>query len=106
MVMLEDCLGISKDSPTCTVADALVFDNVVTVQGADGLDFSLEICHGGLLVRLKFLDSDQFSSVITPRVVTTKLNTAKVTLNTHLNTVQARSQHGKKGCSFLPHFGL
>lgn len=91
---LTECMLIGKwlviieSSLTCAVADALVFDNIVTVQGADGLDFSLEVCHRGLFVWLKFLDSNQISSVITPRIITTKLNTAEVTLNTHMHAVK------------------
>lgn len=87
-IQIGNWLVIIKCSLTCTVADAHVFDNIVTVQGAGGLDLSLKVCHVGLFVSLKFLDSNKISSVITQRIISTKFDAAKVTLNTHMHTVK------------------
>lgn len=65
---------------TCAVADAPVFDNIVAVQDAERLDFLLEVLHCGLFVGLQLLHSDQLARVITQWVITTKFNTAKVSL--------------------------
>lgn len=70
----------SKSVFTHAVADASVFDDVVAVQDAEGVDFFLEIVLGRLLVGLQLLHSNQLTSVVTQWVITTKFNTAKVSL--------------------------
>lgn len=65
---------------TCAIADASVFDNVVTVQNTECLDLLLEVLHCGLFVGLQLLHSNQLACVIAQWVITAKFNTAKVSL--------------------------
>lgn len=78
---------------TCAVADAPVFDNIVAVQDTQRLDFLLEVLHCGLFVGLQLLHSDQLARVITQWVITTKFNTAKVSLKVGTVSTGVHSTH-------------
>lgn len=65
---------------TQAVADPSVLHNVVTPQDAEGVDLLLEVRQGRLLVGLQLLHCDLLARVVTQRVIKTKFNTSKVSL--------------------------
>lgn len=68
---------------TCAVTHSLVSDDVLVLQRAQDLDFTLEVSQVFGRAVLQLLDRHDFARVVLQRIVAALLHAAEVPLQTH-----------------------